>query len=173
MITIRRAALPEDRDLVFELFAEYLPWICARIYQEYQLVFDPESILAHDMAHLDRYLPPAGFLLLAFDSGALAGCAGARRHSPDIGELKRMYVRPEFRGKGIGRQLLVETLRAAQSAGFARLRLDSARFMHAAHSLYRSAGFAEIAPYKGSEVPIEHSSHWFYMELDLTGSQAG
>ena len=168
MITIRAASLPQDREAVHELFAEYLPWVCGKILDEYQLEFDAASILAHDMDVLADYMPPDGLTLLAFESAALAGCACMRQIGDGIAELKRMYVRPSFRRRGIGRLLVAETLRAVRLAGFALMRLDSAGFMREAHALDRSFGFTERTPYAGSEIPVEHSRHWIFMELGLT-----
>ncbi len=84
-----------------------------------------------------------------------------------ICEIKRMYVRPDFRGKGLGRVLLQRLIDEAKAMGFPTMRLDSARFMQAAHRVYRSVGFQEIAPYEGSEVPKEIQQHWIFMELPL------
>jgi GNAT superfamily N-acetyltransferase len=167
MIGIRQAVMPEDRDAVYELFAEYLRWVCPRILEEYGVVFDAESILVRDMGNVNIYMPPQGLLLLAWENASLAGCACARQNDAKIAELKRMYVRPSFRGKGIGRRLVTESIQAARQAGISILRLDSAGFMLNAHNLYRSFGFEERSPYEGSEIPPEHSRHWVYMELAL------
>lgn len=78
-----------------------------------------------------------------------------------------MYVRKEYRGSGIGRTLLGKLIEKAKEIGYPRIRLDSARFMHAAHSLYRSSGFYEIDPYPESEIPGEFQSNWVFMEKAL------
>jgi ribosomal protein S18 acetylase RimI-like enzyme len=78
-----------------------------------------------------------------------------------------MYVRPEHRNKGLGRALVDRLIEEARQVGYQRIRLDSALFMRDAHRLYRSAGFKEIAPYEGSEVPVEFHDHWIFMELML------
>ena len=85
----------------------------------------------------------------------------------DIGEIKRMYVRPQFRGKGLGRALLETLITEAKEVGYPVVRLDSARFMNEAHALYRSAGFSEIDPYPESEIPPEYQKHWVFMERQL------
>jgi GNAT superfamily N-acetyltransferase len=84
--------------------------------------------------------------------------------SADIGEIKRMYVRPEYRRQGFGKALMEQLLEEADRIGYRHLRLDSARFMESAHQLYRSYGFAEIDPYAGSEVPHEYQKHWIFMQ---------
>lgn len=78
-----------------------------------------------------------------------------------------MHVRPAFRGDGIGRALVDGLLAEACQMGYPRVRLDGARFMHAAYTLYRSIGFEEIAAYAGSEIPQEFRAHWIFMEKAL------
>ncbi len=90
-----------------------------------------------------------------------------RKLNEETGELKRMYVRPAYRGQGAGRALVHALLAEARQAGYVRVRLDSARFMHAAHLLYHSAGFEEIEAYEGSEIPLEFQGHWIFMEKAL------
>ena len=90
-----------------------------------------------------------------------------RRIQKDVCEIKRLYVRPEFRRRGIGRALLEKLIAEAQEIGYPTVRLDSTRFMGAAHSLYRSVGFYEIEPYAESEIPPEFRQHWVFMEKQL------
>ncbi len=87
-----------------------------------------------------------------------------------IYEIKRMYVKPKYRGKGIGRALLQEQINRARQHNVSIIRLDSSRFMTTAHSLYRSVGFKDIEPYKGSEIPAEMQKYWFFMELQLNST---
>ncbi len=102
-----------------------------------------------------------------FSDAAAAGLICVRTIGPRLGEIKRMYVRPAFRREGIGRALVDAAVAEMRAAGYARLRLDSARFMSEAHSVYRAAGFREIEPYLESEVPREFHAHWLFMELPL------
>lgn len=76
------------------------------------------------------------------------------------GEMKRTYVRPEARGRGVGAKLLSRLLKEARAAGYRRLVLDSAPTMEAAHALYRSAGFRETGPYPESEIPERYRHLW-------------
>ena len=85
----------------------------------------------------------------------------------NVGEIKRMFVRPEFRGKGIGKALVRGVLNEARFVGYHKLCLDSTKFMQAAHRLYKSFGFFEIEPYKESEIPEEYHQYWVFMELSL------
>jgi putative acetyltransferase len=94
------------------------------------------------------YAPPHGCLLLARQAAEPAGCVGAKPLAPGIGEIKRLYVVPSFRGTGLGRRLLEAAIERARQIGFRSVRLDSHReHMHAAIALYRKVGFADIPPY--------------------------
>lgn len=167
MISIHQAETEEDQLQVRELFWDYLQWANERLNEEYGINLDIESMLVRDMAKLEIFLPPHGHLLLASEGSRAAGIACMRRIRKDIVEIKRMYVRPEFRGRGIGRALLEALISEAQEIGYPTVRLDSTRFMEAAHSLYRSVGFLEIAPYSESEIPPEFHQYWVFMEKQL------
>jgi ribosomal protein S18 acetylase RimI-like enzyme len=95
------------------------------------------------------YGPPGGALLIAVgpEDGEPRGCVGVRRFSDDTCEMKRLYVRDQFKGKGIGRQLAEEALVAGRRLGFRRMVLDTVPSMQAAQSLYHSLGFREIPAY--------------------------
>ncbi|MGD2164327.1 MAG: GNAT family N-acetyltransferase [Anaerolineae bacterium] len=167
MTSIRDAIIGEDRALIRELFWEYLEWANSRLNEAYDIDFDIESMLELDMAELEIFLPPCGRLLLAVEGDAAAGIACMRRIRENAGEIKRMYVRPRFRRRGIGRALVEALIAEAREIGFTKMRLDSTRFMAAAHSLYRSMGFHEIEPYAESEIPPEFQQHWVFMERQL------
>jgi len=79
-----------------------------------------------------------------------------------------MFVDPAVRRAGAGRAILEYLLAAAAGAGYVRVRLDSPRFMTAAHALYRSAGFVDIGPYAESEIPDAYKPYLIFMERDLT-----
>lgn len=167
MTKIVQAVMQEHESVVRDLFAEYLRWVCPRIYQEYKAVFDAESMITRDMETIDIFLPPNGFLLLAFEDDSPAGCACTRTIGDRVAEMKRMYVRPTHRRKGIGAALVQESIRRAREEGFSEMRLDSAGFMHDAHRVYRSFGFRDIPPYEGSEIPEGYRKHWVFMRLNL------
>jgi len=166
LLTILQATR-DDWAVVRDLFAEYLHAVCPPCNREYGTSFDPQAMLPDDMGHLEVFAPPEGRLPLAFDDGAPTGIACVRTIGPGTAEIKRMYVRPAFRRRGIGRALVQAAVEEMRAAGYLRLRLDSARFMTDAHSLYRAAGFREVAPYPESEVPAEFHAHWVFMELPL------
>jgi GNAT superfamily N-acetyltransferase len=167
MLRIYQLETDTDRACVRDLFWEYLQWANARVNEEYGIRFDIESMLDDDMLTLDKFLPPHGRLLLSEVEGQVVGLACMKRIREGIGEIKRMYVQPAFRRRGIGRALVEALIAEARGIGYPRMRLDSTRFMKAAHSLYRSVGFQEIEPYPESEIPEAFRQHWIFMELQL------
>ena len=169
MPEFRRAQTDKDISEVRELFWEYLQWANGRVNEEFGVNFDIETMLEDDMKELDIYFPPDGRLVLVSEEGKSAGLGCLKKLRNSMGEIKRMYVRPEFRGRGLGRGILEALLSEARDIGYSKVRLDSARFMEAAHSLYRSSGFQEIEPYDESEIPPEFREHWIFMEETLVG----
>lgn len=167
MIQIRTGDKDKDSSVVRELFREYLDWGNTRLYEEFGVAFDTPELVESSMQHLDWFMPPAGRLLLGIVDGEPMGIACLKALEPGIGEVKRMYVRPQARNRGLGRALLNRLLEEARRIGYESLRLDSARFMTDAHRLYVSSGFREIEPYEGSEVPVDLQKHWIFMELKL------
>src|SRR5579863_3859531 len=109
------------------------------------------------------YAPPDGRLLLVEFEGQIAGCVALHRFDQRICEMKRLYLRPEFRGEGLGRVLVKRIIAEARSIGYERMRLDTVEpVMKDAVAMYRRFGFREIAPYR-----VNPMAGTIYMELDL------
>jgi GNAT superfamily N-acetyltransferase len=153
-ITYTTAVTPTGFRVGAELFREY-----AR-----SLGFDLSfQGFEEELLTIDRqYHAPNGALLLVYRDDAPVGCAGIRQLEEGIAELKRMYLRPDFRGQGIGLELLNRSIAIAKDLGYWRIRLDTLSTMAPALRLYRKLGFREIAPYRFN--PIEGT---VYMEKSL------
>jgi GNAT superfamily N-acetyltransferase len=109
------------------------------------------------------YVPPDGRLLLAEYEGGLVGCGAFHKLEPGICEMKRLYLRPAVRGKGLGRALAEKLIAEARNVGYIRMRLDTVEpLMKDAVALYRRLGFKKIEPYRAN--PIAGA---MYMELLL------
>lgn len=108
-----------------------------------------------ELAELDReYGPPQGCALLVWHDGTPVGVAGLRPLDAGVAELKRMYLRPEARGRGTGRRLGEALVAAARRLGYQRIRLDTdAELMPGAVALYRSLGFRDIPAYRHNPLP--------------------
>ena len=167
MFQIIRASEEEHAQPIRELFWEYLQWANAKVEENFGVSFDIVAMLEEDMNMLEKFMPPRGRLLLAYVEDQPMGIACLKALTNNVGEVKRMYVRPQARKKGLGRSLLNHLLEEARQMGYGRIRLDSARFMREAHQLYRTSGFQEIEAYEGSEIPKEFQNHWLFMERDL------
>lgn len=153
---------------VRELFWEYLQWANGKVQENFGVSFNIAAMLEADLLNLEKFTPPSGRLLLGYVDDQPMGIACLKALTNHIGEVKRMYVRLSARRSGLGRALLDTLLEEARLIGYERVRLDSARFMEAAHQLYITSGFREIQAYEGSEIPKEFQSHWLFMEQDLT-----
>jgi len=109
-----------------------------------------------------EYAEPDGRLLLARHDGKLAGCIALRKIDDGVCEMKRLFVRSEFRGRGIGRALAEKVIADARTIGYSSMRLDTLASMREAITLYRSLGFTPIEAYRFNPLP-----HTVFMELTL------
>jgi putative acetyltransferase len=150
-----QAETPEQVREARRLFVEYSDWLGINLcFQNFE----------KELAELPgAYAPPEGRLLLAFSEEKLAGCVALRKIGEGVCEMKRLFVRPGFRGKGIGRALAEKIIREAREIGYSRMRLDTLPTkMGEAIKMYRSHGFREIEAYYHN--PVEGA---LFMELAL------
>jgi len=119
---------------------------------------------AEELANLPGdYAPPRGRLLLAREFDQIMGCVALRPLGPTTCEMKRLFVRPEYRDRGLGRILVEALIEEARKIGYTHMRLDTiADRMDRAVALYKSIGFVKIPPYRNN--PVDSAT---FMELDL------
>ena len=143
MLAISQVSTPSEIKSVQELLREYTAWA-------FTLTAGSDQAptfhgLEQELATLPGiYAPPTGCLLLAMQDGQSAGCIALKGHDATTGELKRLYVRPAFRGRNIGRQLVAALIAEARNYGYRRLILDSHISMTKAHEIYMAAGFRKV-----------------------------
>jgi putative acetyltransferase len=140
-----RAALPEDIPEVRQMMREYVAWIGLDLaHQE----------IDAEMAGLPgEYAPPRGALFVVPESDRLVAMIGLRPLEGPIAEMKRLFVRPEARGRGLAKQLIARVLDEARQLGYDEIRLDTLPMMGDAQGLYVALGFEDIAPYY--DTPID------------------
>lgn len=144
-IAIRTAEDRAGQETVIRLFREYASGLGFSLdFQDFE-------------GELDRfpgsYARPRGVLLLAELDGEAAGCVGLRPLDLRTCEMKRLYVRPSCRGRGVGRRLAERVIEEGRSIGYHRMRLDTVPSMTEAIALYRGLGFSEIPAYRFNPVP--------------------
>ena len=152
----------------FDRRSELIP-----LYEEYgAMLLETDPVFARSLAqqkydeeilHLEeKYGPPKGQIYLVFVDGELAGCVGMKPSDDSHAELKRLYVRPAFRGRNLGETLTRRIMDDARKAGYRYLRLDTLPGLKSALKLYRRLGFREIDPYYDCLVPGT-----IFMEIEL------
>jgi putative acetyltransferase len=144
--------------------------VARELFREYaaSLDFDLEfQGFRQELATLPgSYAPPEGRLLLAWEGKEPAGCVALRPIGLGICEMKRLYVRPPYRGTGLGRRLAERIIQEARDTGYVTMRLDTLPAMTGARLLYQSLGFRPIPPYRPN--PIDGA---VFLELTLPTAQ--
>jgi putative acetyltransferase len=155
MIEFVQASTAAQIEDARKLFREYEAWLGIDLcFQSFE----------KELAELPgKYAPPTGCLLLAVENEQVLGCIALRQIDNEICEMKRLFVRSEAQGRGLGKDLIKELIKRAQAIGYRRMRLDTiASKMEKAVAIYRSFGFREMPAYYNS--PITDT---VFMELDL------
>lgn len=163
------------REAARRLIGEYLRWIAGCAATTYGLSFDVEAMIESDLADDSKFYPPSGRFYVIRHAGRYVGVGCLKRLAPAVAEIQRMYLEPQARGIGAGRRLLEQLLSDARAIGYEIVRLESLKFLSAAHALYRSVGFVEITPYAENSMkeyqPAEtmdtYRSSAVFMELRL------
>lgn len=163
------------RDAARGLIAEYLHWIAGSAAANYGLSFDVDAMVKSDLEDRSKFYPPSGRFYVIRHSDTYVGVGCLKRLAPTVAEVQRMYVRPHVRGIGAGRRLMEQLLADARAIGYEVVRLESLKFLSAAHALYKSVGFVEIMPYAENSMkayqPAEkmeaYRSSAVFMELRL------
>ena len=153
-IDIRPARVPEDMDAARVLFREYQEWLAEDLcFQDFEA----------ELAGLPgKYAEPDGAILLAWDGDRLAGGVALWPLEDGDCEMKRLYVRPDWLGRGLGRRLAEDIVAAARARGYAKMKLDTLSRLTAATTLYESMGFVDTRAYY--ENPLNGV---MYLELAL------
>jgi putative acetyltransferase len=154
IIRITEARWPDDRAVVESLFREYVASLAEDI--SFQNVDDELSGLP------GKYARPGGVVLIAREGDEAAGAIAYRMVEPGVCEMKRLYVRSVFRGRGLGRELANELIEDARGQGYRTMLLDTLASMSSARALYRDLGFTPVAPYYDNPLPGV-----MYMALEL------
>jgi ribosomal protein S18 acetylase RimI-like enzyme len=155
MVRLIQAHTAEHVGQVRELFEEYAASLGVDLcFQNFE--FELAGLPGH-------YVPPEGRLLMAMDSTNAAGCVALRKIDVETCEMKRLYVRPAFRGKGVGRSLVNAILSEGRAVGYQRMRLDTLPQMKEAIALYRSLCFRPTPAYRHNPIPGA-----LFLEINLT-----
>ena len=128
--------------------------------------FDPEAFEAELQALPGCFGPPGGALLVAEENGHIVGCVALRQLEDGACEMKRMFVAPEFHGRGAGRALACAIVARAKRLGYSKMLLDTGPAQREAQGLYRKLGFRDVQPYY--QLPAELRDWLVFMELDLS-----
>lgn len=142
---IGEAKFPRDCEVVAEMFREYADSL------DFDLGF--QSFDEEIRSLPGAFAEPVGRVLLASDGRDLTGVVGLRPLDDTCCEMKRLFVRPEARARGIGRGLALGIIAAGRNIGYSRMRLDTEAEMTAANALYQSLGFREIDAYCHNPLP--------------------
>jgi GNAT superfamily N-acetyltransferase len=146
LLRLELVASPAASAPLRALLTEYLHWVAGLAHEQFGLSWDVEAMVDSDLHDTAKFSPPGGRCYLVGLGDAYVGVGCLMRLAPGVGEIQRMYVQPRCRGLGAGRRLVGQLVDDARVIGYRTVRLESLKALAPAHELYRSVGFAEIAP---------------------------
>ena len=157
-----------DLGVIRLILTEYMTFIANEMIKPpWKFNLDIEYGVDFTMNNLDKFAEPDGRLLLVVVDGEIAGTISLRKIREDAGEIKRMYVKPKFRGKKLGNLMVEKVISISEENGFSKLFLDTSLFMSSAVSLYKKYGFKEIDSYPECIVSKELWDNWIFMMKEL------
>jgi len=159
------------REQFFDLTLEYAVWFRKEVMDRYGR--DPfegapplPEFIENILPHLTELKPPVGVVYIIEESEKVVGTGALKKLEEGVAEIKNMYIRPDYRGRGYGKKMLGKLIETAVDFGYATVRLDTVEFMVAARRIYELAGFKVRGPYPGTTVQVDDNVHIF-MEKKL------
>jgi putative acetyltransferase len=168
VITVKHPETTAELDDVRALMRAFVAWHRERHVEDLALIdeyFDQNEFEAELASLPGKYAPPDGQLFLACDDGKPAGCVALRRIDTQVCEMKRMFLYPQYHGKGIGRTLGDAIIRDAKAAGYTVMRLDTSWRQQEAQALYSKLGFQRIDSYYDSPPALKEWLVFFELRL--------
>jgi GNAT superfamily N-acetyltransferase len=166
------------RGSFFQLNIEFLTWFVEEVQARHKIDVistTGQTVREYAAMVLDDFtnIPSSeGILYLLELEDTVGGMGALKKLEECVGEIKRMYIRPEYRGKGYGKRLLKRLIEKGRELGYSILRLETADFSEIAHHIYRVAGFEEIEGFSGGETPEWYRSHCLFMEKKMQNMPA-
>jgi len=165
--------LESHRSILVDLNEEFFTYVYKEVSKNFNIdVLPTNDISYREFANIivDEFAfftPPEGISYLLYLDEEVVGMGALRNMNKDIGEITRMYIRPDYRGKGLGKKILKQLLKKGKEFGFSTIYLNTAPFMESARQMYHSFGFIEREEYSGSELPEMIKPFWLFMEKEL------
>ncbi len=156
------------REQFFELNVEYFEYLrnaAIKNLGAIGFVKNPREYVKNIFPEFASITPYEGVIYMLMVDDTAVGMGALRKLEDGVGEIKRMYIRPQYQGKGYGKEMMTRLTDRARELGYHTLRLDTAYFLKAADHIYKSAGFKEKGKYPGTE--SEGGPHYIYMEKKL------
>lgn len=171
---IRELKTAEEVAALEPMVQEYFRIVCGFLKSDFDVQMSPDALTANMMDSLENFIPPKGRGYVAEQDGALIGMIFLKPIRESEIEIKRLYLRSQARGQGLGKRLVRHAIDAARALGTTDLYLDSIPSLRAAISLYEAEGFERREPYSGSEIASFDilREHGVYMHLSLSSAGA-